>query len=177
MLRATIGMRNYTGTACTFNFVKSVCVLPEHMDRSHFKVRQLLALFPGTVIEDVGEGAAVESQKLSPSIGANDAKVQADLVAAVAKDEAAKAPDEVKQEPEEAEVEEEAEEVEEPEEPEKLKEEPEVVETSDERIARLVEEYSRDQLIDWAEEIGATHATKATKLDIAREIVEKENTV
>ena len=156
MLRLVIGMTNYTGVACGIAFEKSVGQnVPEEWGLDHIQIRRLLALFPGSIAEEV-------STKVSPSIGAEDEKVRADLAAAMEADESAKAVEE----PEEEVVEEEAEEVEEDAEPVEL--------DDDEKVARLVEENSKDELVELAEKVGATHAVRATKLDIAREIVEKE---
>lgn len=65
MLRIVIGLINYSGVACGINFEKSIAQnVPEDMDLDHPQVKRLLALFPGTTAEEVGEGTAIEPEKV-----------------------------------------------------------------------------------------------------------------
>ena len=100
MLRLVIGMTNYTGIACGISYEASIGQnVPEDWTKDHIQVRRLLALFPGSTAEEV-------STKASPSVGAEDEKVRADLAAAMKADEAEKVVEEVKEEVVEEDVEE-----------------------------------------------------------------------
>ena len=153
MLRIVIGLQNYNGVACGVNFEKSIGQnIPEDWTVEHVQVKRLLALFPGTTVEDVAKGTPV---------GADDEKVKADLEAARKADHAAKAAAESELTPQpetvetaeevleaelvEKEAEEVAEEVEELEEPEDEEKKP--LESGDTVLAHYKGEFRKGKVV------------------------------
>ncbi len=121
MLKIVIGLQNYNGVACGVNFEKSVGQgIPEDWTVEHVQVKRLLALFPGTTVEDVGEGKSVPAEKPKPvpqpeaAPETAEEPAVAEEVETEEEDEAAPVADPVDEE-----VEEEVEEVDEPEDEEK----------------------------------------------------------
>jgi len=156
MLRIVIGLQNYNGVACGVNFEKSVGQdIPEDWTRDHVQVKRLLALFPGTTVEDVGVGKAVAAKKpdptpqpkAEPETAEEPAVAEEPETSAPAEDaEEAPVADPVEEE-ETEEVAEEVEEVEEPEEPEPDDEEKQPLGPGDDVLAHYKGEFRKGKVV------------------------------